>query len=103
MTGRGELAVPRELGVLARAWDDQEVGLRAAVAEVGAAGTGGFSPVVAPAASAFGSMWGRLIGAAAAAAGARADGLRGALGDYLATDATAAAGHRLPDLTREQR
>jgi hypothetical protein len=89
----GELAVPRDLGATARGWDDQQVALRAAAAQVEGAGTAGFTPAVAAAAHAFVATWSEALRDRAETAGTQADGLRASLADYLATDAAAAADH----------
>lgn len=78
--------VPLTVGVASRAWDEQHVDCSAASGQVGGAPTGGFSEGVAPSASRFAATWQRHTRGLADQAETRADGLREAIADFLATD-----------------
>lgn len=78
--------VPAEVGLAARAWDEQHLDLAAASRQLAGAGTGGFTPAVSGAAARFCAAWSRHTAAAGAECEARADGLRATVRDYLRTD-----------------
>ena len=78
--------VPLTVGVASRTWDEHHVGCAAAADQVGCAPTGGFTGAVAGPASRFAATWQRHTRGLAAQAEGRADGLRGAIADFLATD-----------------
>lgn len=78
--------VPLTVGLTSRAWDEQHVDCSAAAAQVGGAPTDGFTAGVAGPASRFAGTWQRHTRGLAAQAEARADGLRDAIADFLATD-----------------
>ena len=78
--------VPLTVGVASLDWDEQHVDCSAAAGQVGGAPTGGFTEGVAGAASRFASTWQRHTRGLADQAEARADGLRGAIADFLETD-----------------
>lgn len=78
--------VPLTVGVASRAWDDQHLGCSAAAGQVGGAPTNGFTEAVAGCAARFAATWQHHTRDLAAQAEARADGLRGAVADFLATD-----------------
>lgn len=79
--------VPFSVGRVARSWDEQHLDLAAAAGQIDAAPVEGFTEAVAGAAARFASTWRQHTTALAGRAEATADGLRRALGDYLATDA----------------
>jgi hypothetical protein len=78
--------VPISLAATARRWDEQHLDLDAASGQVEGAPTGGFTPAVSGAAARFVATWARHTEALGATAEARADGLRAAAEDFLATD-----------------
>jgi hypothetical protein len=78
--------LPLSVARASRAWDEQAVDLGAAARQLGAAATTGFPDGVAAAATGFAGAWQRHTTALAEEAEARADGLRSAIADYLATD-----------------
>jgi hypothetical protein len=78
--------VPLSVGRASRAWDEQHVDVTAAARQLGAAVTAGFTDAVAGAAARFATTWQRHTEALADEAESRADGLRTAIADYLATD-----------------
>jgi hypothetical protein len=96
--------VPVSVGRASRSWDEQALDVSAAAGQLGAAPTGGFTTAVAGAAARFTGAWERHTTGLASEAESRADRLRSAIADYLATDQ--AAGHELLVLAsylREQR
>lgn len=82
--------VPITLAATARRWDEQHLDLAAAAGQVEGAPTGGFTPGVSGAAARFAAAWARHTEALGTTAEARADGLRSAAEDFLATDAAVA-------------
>ena len=82
--------VPVSVGRAAQAWDEQHLDLSAASRQVAAAPTGGFTGAVSGAAARFATAWGRHTADLAEDAETRADSLRRAISDYLATDGAAA-------------
>jgi hypothetical protein len=78
--------VPLSVGRASRAWDEQHLDLTAAAQQIGGAATGGFTDGVSGTASRFATTWQRHTADLAGQAEARADGLRGAIADYLSTD-----------------
>jgi hypothetical protein len=78
--------MPVSVGRTSRAWDEQHVDVTAAARQLGAAVTTGFTDGVAGAAARFASTWQRHTTELAVEAEARADALRTAIADYLATD-----------------
>lgn len=82
--------VPASIGRVSRAWDEQHLDLQAAARQVGRAPQG-FSPAVTGAAQRFGRAWEQHLGRAATLCEIRADGLRDAMADQVATDGIAAA------------
>jgi hypothetical protein len=78
--------VPLSVGRAARSWDEQHLDVAAAAGQLGAAPVQGFTAAVGGAAARFAASWQRHAAALAERAEATADGLRGALADYLRTD-----------------
>ena len=78
--------VPLSVGRAARSWDEQHLDVAAAAGQIGAAPVEGFTDAVGGAAARFAATWQRHAAALADRAEATADGLRGALADYLRTD-----------------
>ncbi len=78
--------VPLTVGQVSRSWDDQHNDVTAAAGQVGGASTCGFTAGVAGAAARFAATWQRHTLALADRAEAQADGLRGAIADFLRTD-----------------
>lgn len=78
--------VPASVGVASRAWDEQHLDLAAASRQIDGAGTGGFTAAVSGTASRFIGAWTRHAAGLGTDCEARADGLRTAITDYLATD-----------------
>ncbi|HEU4812386.1 MAG TPA: hypothetical protein VFT00_09615 [Nocardioides sp.] len=79
----------------ARSWDEQHLEVAAAAGQIGSAPTSGFTDGVAAAAARFVATWQRDTAELADRAGARADGLRGAMADLLRTDRAVGAEHQL--------
>ncbi|MDF9716876.1 hypothetical protein INN71_17500 [Nocardioides sp. ChNu-153] len=77
-----------EVAGRSREWDQQAVDLRAAGGQVGgvSGATAAFTPAVRGAVSGFCTAWTRHVEELAAGAEERADGMRGAIRDYLETD-----------------
>lgn len=78
--------VPRSVGVASQAWDEQHLDLVAASGQIGGAATSGFTGNVSGAAARFTSSWERFTAALGTRCETRADGLRAAIRDYVATD-----------------
>jgi hypothetical protein len=78
--------VPLSVGRASRSWDEQHLDLTAAAEQLGGAATGGFTDGVSGAAARFATTWQRHATDLSGQAEARADGLRGAIADYLRTD-----------------
>jgi hypothetical protein len=78
--------VPVSVGVAARAWDEQHLDLAAASRQIDGAGTGGFTTAVSGTASRFTGAWASHAAGLGTDCEARADGLRTAIADYVATD-----------------
>ncbi len=78
--------VPASVGTTAAAWDEQHLDLQAAAGQVGGAGSGGFTSAVSGTAARFLTTWERHVRELGDTAEARADGLRAAISDFLATD-----------------
>jgi hypothetical protein len=78
--------VPVSVGVASRAWDEQHLDLAAASRQIDRAGTGGFTAAVSGTASRFTGAWTRHADGLATDCEVRADGLRAAIADYVATD-----------------
>ncbi len=83
-------AVPFEMGLIARDWDEQHLDLQSAGEQIGAAPTGGFTTAVAGEAARFTSAWGRHTTGLGEEAETTADGLRSTATDFLQTDGRAA-------------
>lgn len=79
--------VSGDVGRAARAWDEQHLDLVAAAAQIEGAPTDGFTGGVSGAAIRFTAAWARHATGLGDRAEQRADGLRSALADFLATDA----------------
>lgn len=77
---------PRAVGTRAAAWDEQQVDLHGASITIDDAPTAGFTAGVRAGARTFTTEWAALLGSLAAAAESRADALRAAVDDVLATD-----------------
>lgn len=78
--------VPVSVGVASRAWDEQHLDLAAAARQIDEAGTSGFTAAVSGTASRFSGAWTRFAGDLGASCESRADGLRAAISEYVATD-----------------
>ena len=78
--------VPASVGRAAQGWDEQHLDLGAAAAQVGGAGSGGFTSAVAAPAARFLVAWERHLRELGDTCEARADGLRAAVVDFLAAD-----------------
>ena len=78
--------VPESVGQAAQGWDEQHLDLQAAAGQVGGAGSSGFTSAVAGTAARFVTAWERHVEELGTTSEARADGLRVAITDYLATD-----------------
>jgi hypothetical protein len=78
--------VPASVGTTAQAWDEQHLDLQAAAGQVGGAGSGGFTSAVSGTAARFLTSWERHVRGLGDTAEDRADGLRTAINDFLATD-----------------
>lgn len=81
--------VPVSVGRAAQAWDEQHLDLQAAGKQVAGAGSGGFTSAVSGTAARFLAAWERHVTALGDTSEVRADGLRVAVTDYLATDQAA--------------
>lgn len=81
--------VPVSVGRAAQAWDEQHLDLQAAAGQVGGAGSGGFTAAVSGTAARFLTTWERHVRDLGDTAEARADGLRTAVADYVASDQAA--------------
>lgn len=77
-----------EVGQVARGWDEQHHRLAAAAGQVGDAPLAGLTATVRPAAMVFCVRWAEHVGDLAARAEVRADGLRDALREFVASDAS---------------
>jgi hypothetical protein len=78
--------VPVSVGVASRAWDEQHLDLAAASRQIDRAGTGGFTAAVSQTAARFTSAWTRHAEGLGTDCETRADGLRAAIADFVATD-----------------
>ena len=78
--------VPVSVGVASRAWDEQHLDLAAASRQVERAGTDGFTAAVSGTASRFSGAWTRFAADLGTDCEARADGLRAAIAEYVASD-----------------
>jgi len=78
--------VPATVGEASRRWDDEHLDLQSAADGIGSAPTGGFTANVTATAARFTSAWQRLAADTGAECEARADALRTAIRDFLATD-----------------
>ena len=78
--------VPVSVGAVSRAWDLQHEDLAGAARQIAGAGAAGFSPGVAGTAARFLDSWSRMAAGLSGECEARADGLRTALADYVASD-----------------
>jgi hypothetical protein len=78
--------VPVSVGLASRAWDEQHLDLAAASRQIDGAGSDGFTSAVADAASRFTGAWARHAAGLANDCESRAEGLRAATADYVATD-----------------
>ena len=78
--------VPVSVGVASRSWDEQHLDLAAASRQIDRAGTDGFTSAVSATASRFTGAWTRFAADLGTDCESRADGLRAAIADYVATD-----------------
>ncbi len=78
--------VPATVGEASRRWDDSHLGLQSAADGIGSAPTGGFTAAVSGTSARFTSAWQRFAADTGDECEARADALRAAIRDYLATD-----------------
>ena len=78
--------VPVSVGVASRAWDEQRLDLAAAARQIDDVGTSGFTAAVSGTASRFSGAWTRFAGDLGTNCELRADGLRAAISEYVATD-----------------
>jgi hypothetical protein len=83
--------VPLSVGEASRGWDEQHLDLDAAATQIAGADTGGFTGNVRGAATRFLTQWERHAKALGTDSEARADGLRTAIRDYVASDDAAGA------------
>jgi len=88
-------AMPFEMGLIARDWDEEHLNLQSASEQIRAAPTGGFTAAVAGEAARFTSAWGRHTTGLGEEAETTADGLRSTATDYLQTDGRAAENQML--------
>jgi hypothetical protein len=78
--------MPLSVGVASRAWDEQHLDLAAASGQIRGASTSGFTGPVSGVASRFTAKWERHTETVGGQCEVRADGLRTAIRDYLASD-----------------
>jgi hypothetical protein len=78
--------VPVSVGVASRGWDEQHLDVAAASRQIDGAPTSGFTAQVSGAASRFTTGWERFTATLGNDCEARADGLRTAIRDYVASD-----------------
>jgi hypothetical protein len=78
--------VPVSVGVASRGWDEQHLDVAAASRQIGGASTSGFTSSVSGAASRFTTGWQRFTDTLGNDCEARAEGLRAAIRDYVASD-----------------
>ena len=78
--------VPVSVVVASRAWDEQHLDLVAAARQIDRAGTDGFTAAVSGTASRFSGAWTRFADDLGTVCESRADGLRTAITEYVATD-----------------
>jgi hypothetical protein len=78
--------VPVSVGVASRAWDEQHLDLAAASRQIDRAGTGGFTAAVSGTAARFTGAWTRHADGLGTDCEDRADGLRAAIAEYVASD-----------------
>ena len=89
MSGPGEFNVEMfEVAKVSQRWDEQGGELTSAGRTISSAGTGGFPPAVSGAANGFTSTWAGMADDLAKATDGVADGLRGTVRSYLASDET---------------
>lgn len=78
--------VPATVGEASRRWDDEHLDLQSAADGISGAPTGGFTANVTGTAARFTSAWQRFAADTGAECEVRAEALRTAIRDYLATD-----------------
>jgi hypothetical protein len=78
--------VPVTVGEASRRWDDEHLDLQSAADGISGAPTGGFTANLTGTAARFTSTWQRFAADAGTECEQRADALREAIRDYLATD-----------------
>ena len=78
--------VPVSVGAVSRAWDLQHEDLAGAARQIAGAGAEGFGPGVSGTAARFLDTWSRMATDLGEQCETRADGLRSALADYVASD-----------------
>lgn len=78
--------VPFSVATASRAWDEQHLDLDAAADQIRGADTAGFTSAVSGAARRFVTQWERHAERLGTDSEARADGLRVAIQEYVATD-----------------